>query len=328
MKITKTAPLVIKKPHVIVRPPTKHAIQMAKAELERDPSSPELVIKIVKSDKGFVAIDNFDVLEAARELKVEYVNVLDTGKGDPLFHHIRSESRRDDINPARLAIAVKEMAKGGSMDDTIKKIGMNRALNSIIQLDLPDEVWTQTARTIDEIYSIGVVSMPSATFFDVLTNLDVEKSGEFLTKVTNMCKAIKPRYFRWPDKHTTKLLMTTNGKKRVTEAITRGATRFECTCGCGKSFGVIGGKIYELTYTNGCFVTGDETGTKIYPIPEKEIHYIKNEGGLKPRFTHHRVTDGGKSATLLSEILGMMEPGEQFLIVRGSRRHKHKKKKK
>ena len=322
MRIVKTAPRVIKRPTVIVRPPTKHSIEAAKEAITSEKTSADLVVKIVKTDDGFVAIDNFEVLEAARQLKLESINALDVGKGDPLFMHIKNESKKDDINPARLAIAVRQMAAGKPLDDAVKKIGLNRSLNAIIQTELDDPTWNSLAKTIDDIFNLGVVSMPGAPFFDVVAKLDKTQSDEFMSKLVDTCKALKARHFMWPDRHIYRSMMATGkSERKVSESITRGVTRFTCKK-CGTSYGIMNGKVHDLKMVNGCFVTGDEKGEKFFPIPPEDIKYISTGETEKPRFTHHKVTEKGDTATLIAEIISKMEPGERFLVVRSSKPRK------
>lgn len=322
MKILKMAPRAIAKPKVIVRPPTEETLSAARAELEKNPGSSFLYVRIVKGDAGYTAIDNFEVLEAAKGLKLATLNVIDMGRGDPLLRHVMSESRRDDINPARLALAVREMAGEKPVREVVKQISMNRTLNSIIQMDLPDKTWQEAAKCIDDVFNQGVSASPPPTFFDVLAKLG-PKSEEFLEKVKVNCKASHARHFNWPDRHLAKFMMTGAREKKVGESITRGVSRFECPC--GREYGVINGVVHKLRVEQGCSVADEETGTNMFLIPGKDMAYIGDADDAKPRFTRHKAAAKQGRSAQVKDVLSMMDKDEKFLIVRSSKPRKNKK---
>ena len=249
-------------------------------------------VTVVTDDKNdMVAVDYIEVLRAAKKVKIPKIPVLLLGRKDPMRTHISLQSVKSMVNPMRIGQALRLVR-----DDTTEALYLNAYVKVILQVEFEDDITDMLADFLDDVIRNGVTLLPPFSFFHALSKLDYKSQVVAMSNTVQIYKEIDLRHFTWPDSAMlqTMLYHTVAGKKdrRTKEAPPNKISKFDCNT-CGTGYAVFDNMAHLIKDVEGCLLVQDELGTVLYPIPKKEMEFIKTDPDLvvRPRFSRHKNID-------------------------------------
>ena len=252
-------------------------------------------IVTVNDGKGFVAVDNIAVLDAAIRANIPQIQILNIGKADhPLLTHIERSSQKEMINPARVSLAVNSIRN--SYENP--KISLNSYLEKILAVEFDQSITLILADMIEYVFAAGIKQSPPVSYFAALSKLEITKQRLIIEKTQILCQELKQRYFVWPNTHIFNLLI--NGTKKsvpqLRKSTSKSVSSFNCTC--GNHYGIINNKICKLEEKNGCLISSNSVGTTFHMIPEKGVKFLGIDKNNSAKFSMHKKLDDLKKIKL------------------------------
>ena len=286
---------LVRKPKFVVSVMDKKTTDQLYQDMTSSVDSKKHHIVTVNDGKGFVAVDNIAVLDAAIRANIPQIQILNIGKADhPLLTHIERSSQKEMINPARVSLAVNSIRN--SYENP--KISLNSYLEKILAVEFDQSITLILADMIEYVFAAGIKQSPPVSYFAALSKLEITKQRLIIEKTQILCQELKQRYFVWPNTHIFNLLI--NGTKKsvpqLRKSTSKSVSSFNCTC--GNHYGIINNKICKLEEKNGCLISSNSVGTTFHMIPEKGVKFLGIDKNNSAKFSMHKKLDDLKKIKL------------------------------
>ncbi len=286
---------LVRKPKFVVSVMDKKTTDQLYQDMTSSVDSKKHHIVTVNDGKGFVAVDNIAVLDAAIRANIPQIQILNIGKADhPLLTHIERSSQKEMINPARVSLAVNSIRN--SYENP--KISLNSYLEKILAVEFDQSITLILADMIEYVFAAGIKQSPPVSYFAALSKLEITKQRLIIENTQILCQELKQRYFVWPNTHIFNLLI--NGTKKsvpqLRKSTSKSVSSFNCTC--GNHYGIINNKICKLEEKNGCLISSNSVGTTFHMIPEKGVKFLGIDKNNSAKFSMHKKLDDLKKIKL------------------------------
>lgn len=278
---------LIRKPEFVVSVPDEKTFDEMCQDMINSANLKKYHVVTVNDGKGFVAVDNIAVLDAAIKANLSKIHVLNLGKADPLLTHIETSSQKEMVNPARICLAMHSIRQKNEK----QKVSLNSYLQKILAVDFDVAILSLLADMMDYIFATGIKESPPVSYFSALSRLDIEKQKIAIEKTQVLCQELRQRYFTWPNTHIFNLLLD-GEKKPDTQPMgsaSKSIPNFNCTC--GNHYGLINNKICKLEEKDGCLLVNDRFDDVLHMIPEKGVKFLGLEKDDSPKFSMHKSID-------------------------------------
>lgn len=179
-----------------------------------------------KKGARFVAVDNLEVLHAAREAGAERVEIRLVGReggagggggaDGALREHLTRTSLRATIDPFAAAEAVgrlrRRAAAGGNGDGNGDGRGARPAylgpyLERAASLGFAGRPRRALSDMVRRVYACGVRQAPPLPFLISVSRLDADAQVAVADMTARLCEAVRQRHFAWPGADVIRLLL-------------------------------------------------------------------------------------------------------------------------
>ena len=169
----------------------------------------------------FVAVDNLEVLRAARDAGVERVGIRVVGCGRDgggkgggeaaLREHLTRSSLHGTIDPFAAAEAVGRLqgrgGRGGGGDRATSKAHLGPYLERAVSLGFAARPRAALSDMVRRVYACGVRQAPPLPFLISVSRLDEKSQVAVADMTARLCEAVRQRHFAWPSADVIRLLL-------------------------------------------------------------------------------------------------------------------------
>ncbi len=266
MKLLKVDTLLVSRPKVMVSVTPRYEIDHIASKMAK--TFTQYHVTVVSGEGGFVAVDNIEVLDAARIAKIPRINAVHLGRKDPVLTHLQLSISKPMANPMRAKMALRHISPKA------QELRMNPYLERVLETEFDSATELLLAELIDSIFEMGIRIGPPLSFFTSLSKLDGDVQRQAIVKTRYLCEELKQKYFTWPDMHLFKLLLGVKKPKPKTRgSVSKGTPSFDCIK-CGTSYGVINDQICRFEEEDGCLVVRDRFGNAAHSVPPKYAKFL------------------------------------------------------
>ena len=171
-----------------------------------------------KSRPGLVAVDNLEVLYAARRSGAERVGIRVVGGGGKgggrgeaaLREHLTRSSLHGTIDPFAAAEAVGRL-RGGGKEGGAGTAHLGPYLERAVSLGFGERPLAALSDMVRRVYACGVRQAPSLPFLISVSRLDEESQVVVADMTARLCEAVRQRHFAWPGADVIRLLLQSAG---------------------------------------------------------------------------------------------------------------------
>lgn len=304
MKLIKADPLLVSKPKFTVSCASKQTIDDLTDQFSKSRNMGENYVSIVSSGGDFIAVDNLDVLDAAKAAKLKSINLLHMGTHNPLLVHLKLQSAKTMINPARVMMAINELSNS-DMSVVSESLDLNGYLEKITTIKFDNSILKTLANLIDSVFTAGIKLSPPLPFFHSLAKLELAQQKIIIERTKYNAEELKMKYFKWPDTHIMTYMLDEkyDNSKKSKDMMAKGVPAFTCE-GCEKQYSVINNEICLLEPKGGCLVVRDRLGTIIHRIPDNVVKFFGLDDSSEPlRFSKHNCIDDLKKLDITGPVV-------------------------
>ncbi len=170
--------------------------------------------------RGLVAVDNLEVLYAARESGAERVGIrivegggrgVGGGGGEAaLREHLTRSSLHGTIDPFAAAEAVGRL-RGGNGKGGVGGAHLGPYLERAVSLGFGERPRAALSDMVRRVYACGVRQAPPLPFLISVSRLDEESQVAVADMTARLCEAVRQRHFAWPSADVIRLLLQSAG---------------------------------------------------------------------------------------------------------------------
>lgn len=168
-----------------------------------------------KGRQRLVAVDNLEVLYAAREAGAERVEVRLVGKGGgrgggrdgALREHLTRTSLHGTIDPFAAAEAVGRLRRGAAAGGGDCPAYLGPYIERAASLGFAARPRAALSDMVRRVYACGVRQAPPLPFLISVSRLDADAQVAVADMTARLCEAVRQRHFAWPGADVIRLLL-------------------------------------------------------------------------------------------------------------------------
>ena len=228
-------------PAVTIAPPHADSVRFVAGRLRRagpDAAAESHFVCVVEEGEGggrearrLVAVDNLEVLHAARQAGAARVGIRRVGRAAPapargqggagaMIEHLTRSSLRGTVDPFAAAEAVELIrqagaggaggaARGGPDAGGMPYLGPY--LERAVSLGFAGRPRRALSEMVRRVYACGVRQAPPLPFLTSVSRLDEDAQVAVAGMTARLCEAVRQRHFAWPGTDVIRLMLRNAG---------------------------------------------------------------------------------------------------------------------